>query len=114
MPPADPSVKSLASGSSGCQPAAVTDDGWEQRLARAEFPRSSGYPAGWILENHMGPHPLWLIEALCQQRAPTTGSTVLDLGCGKALTSVFLAREDDGRVVAADWWIPPGRTGSDW
>ena len=54
----------------------------------------------------MGPHPLWLMEALCQRRPPTPGTLVLDLGCGKALTSVFLAREFDVRVVAADWWIP--------
>ena len=30
---------------------------------------------------------------------------VLDLGCGKALTSVFLARQFDARVFATDLWI---------
>lgn len=55
----------------------------------------------------MGPNPLWLIESLCNRRAPSAGSTVLDLGCGKALTSVFLAREFEVRVIAADWWVPP-------
>lgn len=30
------------------------------------------------------------------------GMRVLDLGCGRAITSVFLAREFDVRVVAAD------------
>ena len=34
-------------------------------------------------------------------------SSVLDLGCGKALTSVFLAREFGARVWAADLWIGP-------
>lgn len=36
----------------------------------------------------------------------TPGMRVLDLGCGKALTSVFLAREFDVHVVAADLWTP--------
>lgn len=80
--------------------------GWASRLARGEFPRSNRYPAEWILHNHMGPHPLWLMETLCQRRAATPGSVVLDLGCGTALTSVFLAREYDLQVVAADWWVP--------
>jgi cyclopropane fatty-acyl-phospholipid synthase-like methyltransferase len=56
----------------------------------------------------MGPHPLWLLETLCARRAPSPGNVVLDLGCGKALTTVFLAREYDVRVVAVDWWISPG------
>jgi cyclopropane fatty-acyl-phospholipid synthase-like methyltransferase len=30
----------------------------------------------------------------------------MDLGCGRALTSVFLAREFDVRVHAVDLWIP--------
>jgi cyclopropane fatty-acyl-phospholipid synthase-like methyltransferase len=33
---------------------------------------------------------------------------VLDLGCGNAITSVFLAREYGVRVCAADLWIDPG------
>jgi cyclopropane fatty-acyl-phospholipid synthase-like methyltransferase len=53
----------------------------------------------------MGPHPLWLLEELCGRRTPSPGDVVLDLGCGKALTTVFLTREYDVRVVAVDWWI---------
>lgn len=55
----------------------------------------------------MGPHPLWLLESLCERKAPGAGSAVLDLGCGKALTSAFLAREFDVFVTAADWWTAP-------
>jgi cyclopropane fatty-acyl-phospholipid synthase-like methyltransferase len=36
-------------------------------------------------------------------------SRVLDLGCGTALTSIFLAREFGARVWAADLWIDPNR-----
>jgi SAM-dependent methyltransferase len=32
---------------------------------------------------------------------------VLDLGCGKAMTSVFLAKELDVRVTALDLWMDP-------
>lgn len=85
----------------------MTSATWQSRLSRPELPRSNRYDAEWVLENKMGPHPLWLVESLCNFIAPSPASTVLDLGCGKALTSVFLAREFDVRVVAADWWISP-------
>ena len=54
----------------------------------------------------MGPHPLWLAESLTQLQVPATGARVLDLGCGKALTSMFLAHEFGFQVTAADLWIP--------
>jgi cyclopropane fatty-acyl-phospholipid synthase-like methyltransferase len=54
----------------------------------------------------MGPHPLWLMESLCNAMSPLQpGMRVLDMGCGKALTSVFLAREFGVEVWANDWWI---------
>lgn len=37
-----------------------------QMLHRPEFPRSSAFAPCWILENQMGPNPLWLTEWLCQ------------------------------------------------
>jgi cyclopropane fatty-acyl-phospholipid synthase-like methyltransferase len=43
--------------------------------------------------------------------APSPDDVVLDLGCGKGLTAVFLAREYGVRVVAVDWWISPGENG---
>ena len=77
------------------------------RLARTRFPRTSRYDPRWVISNVMGPQPLWLMEWLCSELDLAAGARVLDLGCGKALTSVFLAREYDLRVVAADLWIPP-------
>lgn len=76
-------------------------------LKRARFPRSAGYDPDWMIENVMGPNPLWLLEWLCSALHLQPGARVLDLGCGKALTSVFLAQEFDVQVVAADLWIAP-------
>ena len=33
-----------------------------------------------------------------------TGSRILDLGCGKGITSIFLAEKYDSSVFAADLW----------
>src|SRR5689334_9395596 len=84
----------------------VPDD-LHARLARERFPRSSSYDARWVIDNVMGPQPLWLMEWLCSALDLRSGARVLDLGCGKALTSIFLAREYDVRVVAADLWVEP-------
>lgn len=71
------------------------------------YPRTASYDTEWVLENRMGPHPLWLMEALTDQMQLEPGMRVLDLGCGRALTSVFLAREFDVQVWAADLWVDP-------
>jgi len=72
-----------------------------------DYPRASAYDQQWVLVNSMGPHPLWLLEALTQVLPLRHGMRVLDLGCGRALTSIFLAREFGVRVTAADLWIKP-------
>jgi len=55
----------------------------------------------------MGPHPLWLLEELCENMDLRPGMKVLDMGCGKGLTSVFLAKEYGVTVFANDLWISP-------
>jgi len=73
-------------------------------LQRSGFPRSNQYDPDWIIDGQMGPHPLWLAEWLSTAVELEPGMRVLDLGCGKALTSVFWAREFDVQVYAADLW----------
>ena len=55
----------------------------------------------------MGPTNLWLAELLAQQMDLLPGMRVLDMGCGAAATSLFLALEYGVEVVAADLWIDP-------
>lgn len=80
---------------------------YEKWLDKAEFPRSSRYDRDWMLENQMGPNAIWLMEWLCEELKLEPGMRVLDLGCGRAMTSIFLAREFGVQVYAADLWISP-------
>ena len=76
-------------------------------LYSAEFPRSNSYDPDWVMDIQMGPNALWLAEWLCNKMDLKPGMRVLDLGCGTAMTSIFLAREFDVRVWADDLWIHP-------
>ena len=84
----------------------MADPGPSLDLHHPRYPRSNGYDARWVVDNQMGPNALWLMEALTEGMRLETGMHVLDLGCGRAMTSVFLAREFGVRVTAADLWIP--------
>ena len=71
------------------------------------YPRTANYDQTWISENWMGPNPLLLLEEVCARMKLVPGMRVLDMGCGKGLTSVFLAREFGVTVFANDLWIDP-------
>ena len=73
---------------------------WPER-----FPRSAGYDAEWQRGCAMGPNPLWLTEWLHEAMDREPGMRVFDLGCGRASSSIFLARELGVRVWATDLWI---------
>lgn len=70
-----------------------------------KYPKTEKYDQKWIEKNWMGPHPLWLLEELCENLDLRPGMRVLDMGCGKGLTSVFLAKEYGVTVFANDLWI---------
>ncbi len=74
-------------------------------LNKERFPRTSRYDLEWILANEMGPNALWLLEDLTSKMSLDSGMKVLDMGCGRALTSVFLARECGVKVWANDLWV---------
>ncbi len=77
----------------------------EVQLDHERYPRARNYDPRWVIENQMGPNALWLMEALTQVLPIEPGMKVLDLGCGKALTSIFLAKEFGAEVWATDLWI---------
>jgi SAM-dependent methyltransferase len=76
-------------------------------LKKERFPRSSQYDPQWIVDNLMGPHVLWLAEYLAEAVPLKPGMRVLDLGCGKAVSSIFFAKEFGVHVTACDLWIEP-------
>jgi SAM-dependent methyltransferase len=69
------------------------------------YPRSAKYDPEWVLKGWMGPNVLWLTEWLCEKMELRPGMRVLDMGCGKALSSIFLAKEFGVKVWANDLWI---------
>ena len=77
----------------------------EERMMLPQFPRSAKYDPEWVLENEMGPSSVWLTEWLCEAMKLEPGMRVLDMGCGKAMSSIFLAREFGVEVWATDLWI---------
>jgi len=83
----------------------INKDKLADLLDAEQFTLSSKYDPEWILENQMGPNVLWLTEWLCQRMELKPGMRLLDMGCGKALSSIFLAREFGVQVWANDLWI---------
>ncbi len=75
-------------------------------LVSPRFPRASRYHPDWVLAGVSGgANPLWLIEWLAEALELRPGMRILDLGCGRALSSVFLRREFGVQVWATDLWF---------
>ncbi len=77
----------------------------ELSLHHPRYVRSNRYDPMWVTQNQMGPNALWLTESLTEVLSLAPGMKVLDLGCGKAMSSIFLAKEFGVHVWAADLWI---------
>ena len=72
-------------------------------FASQDFPRSSTYHPEWIRASVSGgANPLWLTEWLSRDLNLQPGMRVLDLGCGRAMSSIFLHHEFGVQVWAAD------------
>lgn len=70
------------------------------------FPRSSAYHHDWLRSNVSGgAHSLWLTEWLAEVVDLRPGMRVLDLGCGRGASSVFLHRELGVQVWSTDLWF---------
>ena len=76
------------------------------RLVSERFPRTSQYHPEWIVASASGgANSLWLTEWLAEALDLRTGMRVLDLGCGRGSSSIFLRREFGVQVWAVDLWI---------
>jgi SAM-dependent methyltransferase len=75
-------------------------------LLSDRFPRSSQYNPDWILTHASGgANSLWLTEWLASALDLKPSMRVLDLGCGRASSSIFLRREFGVQVWATDLWF---------
>ena len=78
----------------------------DQMLVSEHFPRSSKYHSDWIIASVSGgANSLWLTEWLTTAIDLRPGMRVLDLGCGRASSSIFLHREFGVQVWATDLWF---------
>jgi cyclopropane fatty-acyl-phospholipid synthase-like methyltransferase len=66
------------------------------------FPLAAKYDPQWIRDNALGENALCQAESLSRCLPFRAGMRVLDLGCGKATSSIFLAREFGVEAWAAD------------
>jgi ubiquinone/menaquinone biosynthesis C-methylase UbiE len=76
------------------------------RRMTTSFPRAAKYDPAWLTANVSGgANALWLAEWLTSAMDLRPGMRVLDLGCGRAVSSVFLRREFGVQVWATDLWF---------
>ncbi|AXU63421.1 SAM-dependent methyltransferase [Clostridioides difficile] len=71
------------------------------------FTKSNKYDKDFLMENMMGPNCIKILEELTSKIKLEKGMRILDLGCGKGISSIFLAKEFDATVFATDLWIEP-------
>lgn len=83
----------------------MTPEEIRKALVDEKYPMSARYDPDWIFENKMGDQCLWNLESLCRKMEFKPGMRVLDMGCGKAVTSIVLAKEFGVQVFANDLWV---------
>ena len=83
-----------------------------QQLRSDRFPRASRYHPDWVIASVSGgANSLWLTEWVTSSLDLTPGMRVLDLGCGRAASSIFLRRELGVEVWATDLWFSASENG---
>jgi cyclopropane fatty-acyl-phospholipid synthase-like methyltransferase len=80
----------------------ISDDSFISR----RFPLSAKYNSEWVLAGvSSAANSLWLSEWLASAMDLRPGMRILDLGCGRAVSSIFLRREFGVQVWATDLWF---------
>jgi SAM-dependent methyltransferase len=70
----------------------------------ADYPELVGYTRDEIYEDCLGGGALYLAAKMVRHLHLNPGDIVLDLGCGRGATSIFLAKHLGVRVIAVDLW----------
>ncbi|MEZ4772632.1 MAG: methyltransferase domain-containing protein [Bacteroidia bacterium] len=84
----------------------LISDFMDDRFVLQQFPRASAYHPEWIISGASGgANSLWLTEWLTEVLDLKPGMRVLDLGCGRGCSSIFLHREFGVQVWATDLWF---------
>ena len=78
-----------------------------QRQLQLLLPRASAWDSNWVEAHSLGENVLQLAESLIQVMPLRSGMRVLDLGCGHAVSSIFMARELGVQVWAVDRGVKP-------
>jgi SAM-dependent methyltransferase len=71
---------------------------------RAQYPELNGYSRDECYQDFFGGGGLYLAINMLRTVRLKSNDVVLDLGCGKGATSVFLAKHYGVRLVALDLW----------
>ena len=70
-------------------------------------PFTDRYDKNFLLDTMMGPNAMRITEEMAGFLPFSPGMRILDLGCGKGISSILLAKKYDVTVFAADLWISP-------
>ena len=87
------------------QPTACGED--DTASPAADRPCPAARPDGFDPADMMGPNALRIAEELTADLVLPPDARILDLGCGKGISSLFLYRKYRAQVYAVDLWIPP-------
>ncbi len=71
---------------------------------RADYPELDGYTRDEIYRDFFGGGGLYLVAKMLRALHLRSGQTVLDLGCGKGESSVYMAKHYRVQVKALDLW----------
>jgi SAM-dependent methyltransferase len=80
-----------------------------KQVDKSRYPELSAYTRADIWHD-IGPGGLYLVAVLAKSLDLRPNAWVLDLGCGSAESSLYLADHYGARVIAADLWRDPADT----
>jgi len=82
----------------------MTSDERLKMFIEEKYPLTAKYDLKWTQENSLGSNAVLLAESLSRVMELKPGMRVMDMGCGKAVSSIFLAKEFGVTVFAVDLW----------